>query len=119
MAGRRFRRSPRYYYDGMVPLCDSPTGLVTQFLETHEQVHGSAAEAFVRIAENTDIDSSFDHSALCKNTTWREGLVFRLRDSTGGGIGNVKNTFLNNLRFSIEAGGEWNHGRWYSERARI
>jgi hypothetical protein len=49
--------------------------MVTQFLETHEQVHGSAAEAFVRIAENTDIDSSFDHSALaalCKNTTWRE-----------------------------------------------
>jgi hypothetical protein len=102
--------------------CDSPTGMVTQFRETHEQVYGSTAEAFVRIAEDTDIDGPFDYralAALCKNTTWREGLVFRLRDSTGGGMGNVKNAFLNSLRFSIEAGGEWNHGRWYSKQARI
>jgi hypothetical protein len=87
-----------------------PTGIVTQYPETHEQVCG---ETFVRIAEDTDIDGPFDYkalAALCKSTTWREGLVFRLRDSTGGGMGNVKNAFLNSLRFSIEAGGEWNCG---------
>jgi hypothetical protein len=87
-----------------------PTGIVTQHLETHEWVCG---ETFVRIAEDTDIDGPFDYkalAALCKNTIWREGLVFRLRDSTGGGMGNVKNAFLNSLRFSIEAGGEWNRG---------
>src|SRR5437763_1834146 len=95
-------------------LSDSPTGMVAQFLETHEQVYGSTGEALVRIAEDTDIDGLFDYkalAALCNNATWREGLVFRLRDSTGGGVGNVKNAFLNSLRFSIEAGGEWNHGR--------
>jgi hypothetical protein len=92
---------------------DSPTGIVTQFLEAHEQAYVSTAETFVRIAADTDIDGPFDYkalAALCKNTTWREGLVFRLRDSTGGGIGNVKNAFLNSLRFSIEAGGEWSRG---------
>jgi hypothetical protein len=84
-----------------------PTGIVTQYPETHEQV---CRETFVRTAEDTDIDGPFDYkalAALCKSTTWREGLVFRLRDSTGGGMGNVKNAFLNSLRFSIEAGGEW------------
>jgi hypothetical protein len=89
--------------------CGIPTGMVTQFLETYEQVHGSAAEVFVRIAENTGIDGPFDHNALAalrKNTTWREGLVFHVRDSTGGGMGSVKNTFLKSLRFSIEASGE-------------
>jgi hypothetical protein len=94
-------------------LSNSPTGIVTQFLESHEQVCGSTTETFVRIAEETDIDGPFDYkalAALCKNTTWREGLVFRLRDSTGGGMGNVKNAFLNSLRFSIEAGGKWNCG---------
>src|SRR5271168_3840394 len=93
---------------------NSPTGIVTQFLENHEQVCESTAETFVRIAEDTDIDGPFDNkalAALCKNTTWREGLVFRLRDSTGGGMGNVKNAFLNRLRFSIEAGGEWKRSK--------
>ena len=87
----------------------NPTEIVTKFLENHDQIFPSFAETFVRIAENVDIDGAFDYSALsalCRNTTWREGLVFRLADTTGGGMGNVKVTFLNSLRFAIEAGGK-------------
>jgi hypothetical protein len=93
---------------------NSPTEIVTQFLENHDQVFPSSAETFVRIAQDVDIDGAFDYralAALCENTTWREGLVFRLADRTGGGMGNVKNAFLNSLRFAIEAGGECSRDR--------
>lgn len=92
-------------------LCTNPTKTVTTFLENHEQIFPSSAETFIRIAENVDVDGAFDYSALaalCRNTTWRDGLVFRLADTTGGGMGNVKVTFLNSLRFAIEAGGKSN-----------
>jgi hypothetical protein len=89
---------------------NSPTEIVTHYLESHhDEIFPNSADAFVRMAEDVDVAGSFDYTALarlCQNTTWREGLVVRLADSTGGGMGNVKNAFLNSLRFAIEAGGE-------------
>jgi hypothetical protein len=87
----------------------SPGQMVTHFLESHVQASPSSADRFVGIAQDVDIGGALDLrplGALCANRTWREGLVFRLADTTGGGMGNVKNAFLNSLRFAIEAGGE-------------
>jgi hypothetical protein len=87
----------------------SPRQMVTHFLESHVQASPSPADRFVGIAQDVDIGGALDLrplGALCANRTWREGLVFRLADTTGGGMGNVKNAFLNSLRFAIEAGGE-------------
>lgn len=88
---------------------NGPTDTATQFLEKHPQFFPSSVETFVRTAQDIDVGGTFDYrplAALCANTTWRDGLVFRLADSTGGGMGNVKNAFLNSVRFAIEAGGE-------------
>lgn len=67
-----------------------------------------AGYRFTSIAENADIDYHLDSrplELLCSQTKWREGLIFAHRDSTGGGGGNVRNAFLNGVRFAIEAGG--------------
>jgi hypothetical protein len=89
----------------------SPRQMVIPFLKNYDNVFPSSADAFTRIAQDVDIGDAFEYKpleALCVNTTWREGLVFRLADTTGGGMGNVKNAFLNSLRFAIEAGDEGN-----------
>jgi hypothetical protein len=41
---------------------------------------------------------------VCSKTKWTPGLVFTC-DKSGGGIGNLRNSILNCVRYAIEAGG--------------
>jgi hypothetical protein len=41
---------------------------------------------------------------LCSNTKWQPGLIAKCQ-ALPGGIGNIRNMFLNCVRFAIEAGG--------------
>jgi len=54
-----------------------------------------------------DVGGKYDGQGLremCDKQTWQKGLYFTCDDLTGG-IGNVRNTFLNCFRFALEAGG--------------
>jgi hypothetical protein len=42
--------------------------------------------------------------SVCSQTKWTPGLVFTC-DNSGGGIGNLRNSILNCVRYAIEAGG--------------
>jgi hypothetical protein len=56
---------------------------------------------------NSIIDGDYDGQALnelCSKTNWTEGLVFSCHGLEGG-LGNVRNIFLNCIRYTIEAGG--------------
>jgi len=62
--------------------------------------------AFVESALTTEIDGPFDNSTLielCRSRTWTPGLIFKC-EAPQGGIGNVRNVFLNCVRYAIEAG---------------
>jgi len=64
--------------------------------------------AFVEAALETEIDGAIDNSALvelCKRKVWTPGLIFNC-EAPKGGVGNVRNVFLNCLRYAIEAGGK-------------
>jgi len=65
--------------------------------------------AFVEAVLETEIDGPIDNSALvelCKGKVWTPGLIFRC-EAPQGGVGNVRNVFLNCVRYAIEAGGEF------------
>ncbi|KFZ13315.1 hypothetical protein V502_06686 [Pseudogymnoascus sp. VKM F-4520 (FW-2644)] len=42
--------------------------------------------------------------SICADTEWKENIVFSCNDSVGG-IGNIRNSILNCVRYSISAGG--------------
>jgi hypothetical protein len=63
---------------------------------------------FVEAVLGTEIDGPIDNSALkelCKRKIWTPGLIFSC-EAPQGGVGNVRNVFLNCVRYAIEAGGE-------------
>jgi hypothetical protein len=63
--------------------------------------------AFIQDVLQNEIDGPFDDSALaalCRTKTWMPGLIFKC-EAPQGGIGNVRNVFLNCVRYAIEAGG--------------
>ena len=62
---------------------------------------------FVEAVLETEIDGAIENSALvelCKKRVWTPGLIFNC-ETPKGGVGNVRNVFLNCLRYAIEAGG--------------
>ena len=62
---------------------------------------------FVDSVMNTAIDGSFDNSTLvqmCAGKQWQEGLIFKCEPPYGDAI-EVRNVFLNCVRFALEAGG--------------
>ncbi|CAG8959082.1 hypothetical protein HYFRA_00012863 [Hymenoscyphus fraxineus] len=61
---------------------------------------------FAQAIADTEIDGPFDGSSLkelCQKTRWTPGLIFKCDPPTGG-VGIVRNIYLNCLRFAIEAG---------------
>ena len=59
------------------------------------------------LAEENEIDGPFNNSTLvelCRTREWTPGLIFKC-EAPEGGIGNVRNVFLNCVRYAIEAGG--------------
>lgn len=64
-------------------------------------------EMFIERALSSTIDGKYDGRALnevCSRTNWTEGLIFSCHGLEGG-LGNVRNIFLNCIRYTIEAGG--------------
>lgn len=64
--------------------------------------------AFVEKVLETEIDGAIDNSALvelCKRKVWTPGLIFNC-EAPKGGVANVRNVFLNCVRYAIEAGGK-------------
>ncbi|TVY27914.1 hypothetical protein LHYA1_G003013 [Lachnellula hyalina] len=62
--------------------------------------------AFVEKVLETEIGGAIDNSALvelCKSKEWIPGLIFNC-ESPKGGVANVRNVFLNCVRYAIEAG---------------
>ncbi|KAH9207081.1 hypothetical protein DL95DRAFT_314324, partial [Leptodontidium sp. 2 PMI_412] len=58
------------------------------------------------LADENEIDGPFNNSTLielCKTRDWTPGLIFKC-EAPEGGIGNVRNVFLNCVRYAIEAG---------------
>jgi hypothetical protein len=63
---------------------------------------------FIQTATQTAIDGLFDDSAiknLCASKNWTEDLIATCRIPQGA-VSNVRNVFLNCVRYTIEAGGE-------------
>ena len=63
--------------------------------------------AFVQDILENEIDGPFDGSALaalCSTKTWTPGLIFKC-EAPQGGFGDVRNVFVNCVRYAIEAGG--------------
>lgn len=63
---------------------------------------------FIHNTMANEIDGPFDNSTiveLCARTQWVPGLIFKC-EAPEGGVGNVRNVFLNCIRYAIEAGGE-------------
>jgi hypothetical protein len=70
-------------------------------------LEGSPKEVFIEQVLNSTIDGEYDGQALnelCSKTNWTEGLIFSCHGLEGG-LGNVRNIFLNCIRYAIEAGG--------------
>jgi hypothetical protein len=68
----------------------------------------SEKEQFIEKILGTEIDGPFNANPLaelCARTKWQEGLVMSCEATRGGGIGNIRNVFVDCVRFVIEAGG--------------
>jgi hypothetical protein len=62
---------------------------------------------FTRNILEHEIDGPFDTTALtdlCSTRKWTPGLIFQCEPPEGGAV-NIRNIFLNCLRYAIEAGG--------------
>lgn len=62
---------------------------------------------FIRAFLDIEIDGPWDSKPiqkLCARTKWEEGLTF-VCEAPQGGVGNVRNVFLNCVRYAIQAGG--------------
>jgi hypothetical protein len=104
---------PAFYYfrhDGLgsgrayMPAFPSPT---TASLGGEQM---SEKEAFIEKILGTEIDGPFDAKPLqdlCARTVWQEGLVMSCEATRGGGMGNIRNVFVDCVRFVIEAGGTY------------
>ncbi|PVH79122.1 hypothetical protein DL98DRAFT_371109, partial [Cadophora sp. DSE1049] len=58
------------------------------------------------LTDENEIDGPFNNSTLvelCRTRDWTPGLIFKC-EAPEGGIGNVRNVFLNCVRYAIEAG---------------
>ncbi|KAK0108626.1 hypothetical protein ONS95_003419 [Cadophora gregata] len=58
------------------------------------------------LADENEIDGPFNNGTLvelCRTRHWTPGLIFKC-EAPEGGIGNVRNVFLNCVRYAIEAG---------------
>lgn len=67
----------------------------------------TAKEIYIQDFLATEIDGPFDNTALkkmCADKSWTPGLTIKC-EAPAGGIGNVRNVFLNCIRYAIEAGG--------------
>jgi hypothetical protein len=74
---------------------------------TFIQLEKPQKEMFIEQTLNSSIDGDYDGRALselCMKTNWTEGLIFSCYGLEGG-LGNVRNIFLNCIRYTIEAGG--------------
>ncbi|KAH8676555.1 hypothetical protein BGZ60DRAFT_372421 [Tricladium varicosporioides] len=74
--------------------------------EIYQTAISGKKAVFVQNVMRNPIDGPFDNRTLvelCKSKTWTPGLIFRC-DSPKGGVGNVRNVFLNCVRYAIEAG---------------
>lgn len=77
------------------------------FQQIYRKVRYKQKQTFINSAIQTAIDGPFDNHAirdLCANKNWTEGLIAVCR-APQGGVGNVRNVFLNCVRYAIEAGG--------------
>ena len=67
----------------------------------------SAKDIFIQKALGNEIDGPFNSApltALCRQAQWIDGLIIKCAAAIGG-VGNVRNIFLNCVRYAIEAGG--------------
>jgi hypothetical protein len=72
----------------------------------YQKVKLGQKQAFIQTATETAIDGPFDNSAiksLCASKNWTEGLIATC-GTPQGGVSNVRNVFLNCVRYAIEAG---------------
>lgn len=85
----------------------SGSSLSSQFNHLYDVAVSGEKGSFVKKALQTEIDGPFDGewiSRLCNSREWVPGLIAKC-DAPQGGIGNVRNVFLNCIRYAIEAGG--------------
>jgi hypothetical protein len=64
-------------------------------------------QEFIQDVIDNEIDGPINLdplSELCRDTQWQAGLIVKCQPVPGG-IGNIRNMFLNCIRFAIEAGG--------------
>jgi len=74
----------------------------------HGAISGKKA-AFIDPILTSEIDGPFDNSTLaqlCASRKWSPGLIF-MCEAPQGGVANVRNVFLNCVRYAIEAGGSY------------
>lgn len=77
--------------------------------QVYQKVKLGQKQAFIQTATETAIDGPFDNNAiksLCASKNWTEGLITTC-GTPQGGVSNVRNVFLNCVRYAIEAGGKW------------
>lgn len=97
------------FHSHLPPLSDSIAKLPGQIDHLYDVAVSGKKSAFVEQVLETDIDIPFDKaplSELCSKKDWVPGLIFKC-DPPQGGVGNVRNVFLNCFRYAIEAGGEF------------
>jgi hypothetical protein len=66
---------------------------------------------FIQDASRTEVDGPYDNrslATLCASKTWAPGMIFKCEPPKGG-VGIVRNVFLNCVRYAIEAGGTFQH----------
>ncbi|TVY36411.1 hypothetical protein LSUB1_G005969 [Lachnellula subtilissima] len=76
------------------------------YYEIYRAAVSGKKAAFVEKVLEREIDGAIDNSALvelCKRKVWTPGLIFNC-ESPKGGVANVRNVFLNCVRYAIEAG---------------
>lgn len=64
-------------------------------------------EIFLKTIEDAPIDGIFDNRTLvdlCGSTQWQDGLIVKCEPPYGDAV-QVRNVFLNCVRYAIEAGG--------------
>lgn len=77
------------------------------FYKTYQKAKFGQKQVFINTVTDTTIDGPFDNSAiknLCASRNWNDGLIAQC-GTPQGGVSNVRNVFLNCVRYAIEAGG--------------
>ena len=86
--------------------------VVVQTTPTEEPVMDEVdeKERFIAKILETEVDGPFNAKPLqdlCARTEWQEGLVMSCKATRGGGMANIRNVFVDCVRFVIEAGGKY------------